>query len=92
MVWEILILAEKNKLGAVQSIQTLIRKGIDDLKLFEASLNTEIAFLSRSLRLPHQDRADRFIVATAAHYDMTLLTADERILRSGACKTIAACE
>jgi PIN domain nuclease of toxin-antitoxin system len=34
------------------------------------------------VRLPHQDPVDRFLAATAIVYELTLVTADERLLRA----------
>ncbi len=42
----------------------------------------EVAIRSESLRLGHTDPADRFIVATALVYDLTLVTADKRLVKS----------
>jgi len=39
--------------------------------------------------LPHQDPVDRFLVASAIVYDLTLVTADRRLLRSRAVPTLA---
>ena len=50
--------------------------------LREAPLNHEVAIQSRSLDLPHQDPADPFLAATAIVYDLTLVTADDRLLGS----------
>jgi PIN domain nuclease of toxin-antitoxin system len=33
------------------------------------------------LRLVHHDPADRFLVATAKVFDLTLVTADERLMK-----------
>jgi PIN domain nuclease of toxin-antitoxin system len=38
-----------------------------------------IAVLSRQIDLPHQDPADRFIAATAIHYQLQLATVDTRL-------------
>jgi PIN domain nuclease of toxin-antitoxin system len=38
--------------------------------------------------LPHEDPADRFLVATALVYELTLVTADERLISSGACEVM----
>jgi PIN domain nuclease of toxin-antitoxin system len=46
----------------------------------EATLNHEIARLSRQVTFPHQDPADRFIAATAIHYNLTLGTVDHNLL------------
>lgn len=41
-----------------------------------------MAIESRRLRIKHPDPADRFIAATAKVFDLTLVTADKRLLRS----------
>lgn len=45
----------------------------------EAPLNHQIAILSRQINLSHQDPADRFIAATALHYQLQLATVDARL-------------
>jgi len=54
----------------------------------EAPLTHEIAFRARQLPL-HQDPADRILVATAEVLDLTLVTADERLLGLGTIRTMA---
>jgi len=61
---------------------TWVRSMLRSTPLREAPLNHEVAIQSRSLNLPHQDPADRFLAATAIVYDLTLVTADERLLGS----------
>lgn len=51
----------------------------------EAFLTHAIARASRQVRLPHEDPADRFLVATARALDLTLVTADTRLLAAKAC-------
>ena len=46
----------------------------------EAPLTHEVVFESRRLALSTEDPADRFLAATAKVYDLTLVTADERLL------------
>src|SRR5450759_188109 len=46
----------------------------------EAPLTHEVAFESRRLALSTEDPADRFLAATAKVYDLTLVTADERLI------------
>ena len=48
----------------------------------EAALTHEVAVVSRSIELPHQDPADRFLAAAAKVYELTLVTADERLINS----------
>ena len=80
-VWEILILARKGRVVLEDKPESWVREALGKAPLREASLNHEVAFRSMSLHLPHWDPADRFIAATAAVYDLTLVTADERLLR-----------
>jgi len=47
--------------------------------IFEAPLTHEIALASQQLAL-HADPAGRFLAATAQVLDLTLVTADERLL------------
>jgi PIN domain nuclease of toxin-antitoxin system len=42
-------------------------------------MNYAIAILSRHIVLPHQDPADRFIVATAIYYGLKLATVDAKL-------------
>lgn len=50
------------------------------LSLHEAPLTFEIALETSSLKLPHSDPADRFIAASAKVLDLTLVTADKKLL------------
>ena len=52
----------------------------DAVPLRDAPLTRDVAIESRRLSLGHQDPADRFIAATARVYELTLVTADERLL------------
>jgi PIN domain nuclease of toxin-antitoxin system len=54
----------------------------------EAPLTHEIALAARHLPL-HQDPADRILAATAQVLDLTLATADERLLGLGDIRTLA---
>ena len=55
----------------------------------EAPLTHEIALVARELRIPQQDPADRFLAATAKVLDLTLVTADTRLLGLGEIATLA---
>ena len=47
----------------------------------EAPLTHEVALASDAVVLPHRDPADTFLAATAKVYDLTLVTADENLLK-----------
>lgn len=81
-LWEIITLAEKGRVILEPDPTTWIRKVFSTVPLKEALLNNEIAIRSRRVALAHKDPVDRFLAATAVVYDLTLVTADERLLRS----------
>ncbi len=87
--WEIIVLSEKNQIILdTGNPSAWIRKVYTQIPFREAPISHEVAFLSRELKLPHQDPADRFLAATAKIYDMTLVTADKRLLSSKEFKTM----
>ncbi len=79
-VWEILLLAEKGRVVIKADHEKTIRKMFKKLPFREAVINQEVAIQSRKINLPHQDPADRFLAATAIVYDLTLVTADRRLI------------
>ncbi|NOY89558.1 MAG: type II toxin-antitoxin system VapC family toxin [Deltaproteobacteria bacterium] len=89
-VWECLVLARKGRLKLDPDPESWVRDMLDALPFRQAPLNHEVAIVSRSVQLPHQDPADRFLVATARVYDLTLVTVDQHILDAGACELLAA--
>ena len=81
-IWEVLILAERGRVILNPDPLTWIRNLLKTIPLKEAPLNHEVAIQSRTIDLRHQDPVDRFLAATAIVYDLTLVTADERLLVS----------
>ncbi|MBW2429597.1 MAG: type II toxin-antitoxin system VapC family toxin [Deltaproteobacteria bacterium] len=79
-VWEIHLLAEKGHILVGSDIEKSIRDIFQKLPFTAAPINLEVALGSRQVNLPHQDPADRFLAATAVVYDLTLVTADARII------------
>lgn len=79
--WEILILSEKGRIQLDDHPVAWVNNVLDTLPFREAALNHEIAIQSRTIQLPHQDPADRFIAATALVYGLTLITADRNLIR-----------
>lgn len=88
-VWEVLILAEKGRVTLDPDPITWIRHALTRVPFREASVNHEVAVQSRLIDLPHRDPVDRFLAGTALVYDLTLVTADERLLRSQRISTLA---
>ena len=79
-IWEVCLLIENRKIAAKGSPQAWIRDALEQLPVREAPVSFKIAARSRSIALPHDDPAVRFIAATAAEMKLTLLTVDENLL------------
>ncbi|MDT9176322.1 MAG: PIN domain-containing protein [Limnospira sp. PMC 1291.21] len=88
-IWETLILAEKKRISLHPDPITWVNLALKTLKTREAEMNYAIAILSRQISLPHQDPADRFIVATAMYYGLTLATVDANIISNSAIETVS---
>lgn len=88
-IWELMMLAEKRRVTLDSEPKAWIRDALQRFSVIEAPLNNEIAIESRSIVLPHQDPADRFLAATARIYDLTLVTSDARLLGSKSFLSIA---
>ncbi len=79
-VWEAILLAERGRLVVTSDVQLWVRGLLAALPRREAPLTFEVALMSRRLELAHEDPADRFIAASACVHDLTLVTADARLL------------
>ena len=81
-VWETLVLARKKRIVLDGGSEQWVRRALNELPVREAPMTHEVAIQSEALRLGHKDPADRFIVATAHVYDLTLVTSDKRLVTS----------
>jgi PIN domain nuclease of toxin-antitoxin system len=84
--WEILTLHSKGRVRLEGGVEDWLTKAIAGTH--EAPLTHEIAIVARQMPL-HKDPADRMLAATAQVLDLTLVTADEQLLRLGSIKTLA---
>lgn len=88
-VWETLLLAERGRLELDRDPFVWVREQLARVSFREAPLNSDVAIESRAIVLPHGDPADRFLAATARVYELTLVTADERLLGGKGFSTLA---
>ena len=79
-IWEALLLAACGRVRFQQDASRFLETALAEQKYHEAPLTHDVAFESRRLSLSTEDPADRFLAATAKVYDLTLVTADERLL------------
>ena len=88
-VWETLVLARKKRVLLEPEPEQWVRRALAELPTREATINHEVAIRSEALRVGHHDPADRLLLATAVVYDLTLVTADARLLRERQARTLA---
>lgn len=88
-VWEALLLAERGRLEPAGDPEAWVRGALSALAVRDAPLTREVAIVSRGLDLAHEDPADRLIAASAVVHDLTLVTADNRLLGSSSYQVLA---
>jgi PIN domain nuclease of toxin-antitoxin system len=79
-VWEFLVLVDRGRVVLDTDVDSWLEEAAERAPMQEAFITHEIARASRAVELPHQDPADRFLAATAKVLDLTLVTADERLM------------
>ncbi len=80
-IWEILVLCRKGRLTLKGGPGAWIAATLAESPFREATLTHEVALASDAVVLPHRDPADTFLAATAKVYDLTLVTADDNLLK-----------
>jgi PIN domain nuclease of toxin-antitoxin system len=85
-LWEALLLQQKNRIRVPAQLDQWWLDAVTQFK--EAPLTHEAVLIANQLPLP-PDPADRFLAATAKVFDLTLVTADERLLGLGDIATLA---
>ena len=81
-LWEVLTLCQKQRLTLHPNPQAWITNSLDAVPMREAPITYQVAQETGRVQLPHRDPADRFLVATARVFDLTLVTADEHLLKA----------
>lgn len=88
-IWEVILLLEKKRVRLNGDFGEWFKKSKLELGLIEVPLSWEIARQIRYTILRYRDPGDRFLVATAKVYDLTLVTADERLMQIPGLKVLA---
>lgn len=87
-VGELVVLLRKGRITLPNDIVAWVAKSMQDLELIEAPLTVEVALAISTLNFPHGDRADHFLAATAKVFDLTLVTADEHLIKLPGIRTL----
>ncbi len=85
--WEALLLNAKGRIRLHGDLGKWLERATAHLQ--EAPLTHQIVLAAHQLPLQHADPADRFLAATAQVLDLTLVTADQRLLGLGEIRTLA---
>jgi PIN domain nuclease of toxin-antitoxin system len=88
-IWEAIVLLEKRRIRFGTDFGESFKLSKLELSLIEIPLNWEVAHELRFTLLDYRDPADRFLVATAKVYDLTLVTADERLMNVPGIRVLA---
>jgi PIN domain nuclease of toxin-antitoxin system len=81
-IWELIVLWQKRRIVPDEDIEAWVPKALRSLPLAEAPVTYEVARETGRLRFAHRDPADRFLLATAKVFELTLVTADENLLKA----------
>jgi PIN domain nuclease of toxin-antitoxin system len=84
--WEALLLNAKGRIRLPANLSEWVTAATAPLQ--EAPLTHEMVLIAQQLPMPQCDRADRFLAATAQIMDLTLVTADDNLLRLGTIRTM----
>jgi PIN domain nuclease of toxin-antitoxin system len=88
-VWETLLLIERKRLEVDRPAEPWVREALERAPVLEAPVNHEVALASRRLKTRHRDPVDRFLLATAQVFDLTLVTEDATLLAQKGVRLLA---
>lgn len=86
--WELAMLVEKGRVSIHGHLEAWVPQAVARFR--EAPVSHDIAVALAGVRLPHGDPADRLLVATARVLNLTLVTADQRLLDARLVPTLSA--
>lgn len=81
--WEIGMLHSKGRIRLKPDPKKWMAAVFEKGELVELVLSRDIMLAAATLDLRHGDHADRMLIATARHHRISLVTIDQRIVRSG---------
>ncbi len=87
-IWEFLLLHRKGRIKVPEGFTTWVSRALTATPLKEAPLTFEVAQALATIDLPHGDPADRFLLASAKVFGLTLVTADENLIAAPGIKAL----
>ncbi|MGH9676962.1 MAG: type II toxin-antitoxin system VapC family toxin [Candidatus Acidiferrum sp.] len=80
-IWEAVVLMDKKRLRIELDFGKWFKMSKEDMNLIELPVTWEVAHELRLTQMGYRDPADRFLAATAKLYNLTLVTADARLMK-----------
>ena len=74
--WEVVLLEKLHRIELPLSVEEWLKEALNESIVTALPITATIASLAGSLPYHHKDPADRFIIATAIHHDMKLISFD----------------
>jgi len=79
-IWELGVLVKKKRIELDDDLDAWVSRALSQTTFREAPLTYDVALAVSSFQFSHRDPADHFLVASAKVFDLTLVTADKRLL------------
>ncbi|HXY13927.1 MAG TPA: type II toxin-antitoxin system VapC family toxin [Terriglobales bacterium] len=81
-IWETLLLYRKGRIKIFDDFITWVDYALSKVPVNEAPFTLDVARMLPKISLPHADPADLFLVASAAVFDLVLVTADRTLIHA----------
>lgn len=88
-LWEVSLLHKKGRLDASIPLASWFSDALRQYAIQEAPVTYDVIRALETVETPHKDPADRFLAATAAALDLTLITSDRNLLAGRGYKTLS---
>lgn len=88
-IYEAWVLHERNKFAVTKPFEAWVQDSFSASPAKEATPTFQVALEVKNLEFAHRDPVDRFLVASARVYELTLVTSDRRIIESRSVATLA---
>lgn len=86
--FEMARLVKKKRISIPLEAEPWFYAALEEFQIREIVLTSDLMFLAEKLPEIHQDPADRFIIATALAYNLTIITPDQTIAKYPKVKTM----
>jgi len=87
-IWEVQLLRRKKRIRVAEGLTTWLNRALSAAPFKEAPLTWDVARVLDEIEMPHGDPADGFLVASAKVFGLTLVTADEKLMKVRGIETL----